>query len=168
MGGGMLWILPTSVGDFAHTDGGDWFNRVKWSVFPKPSLELPKTEQIKDAQGLFNSTGCLFWWHSEIQELFLPFGKLAIVIGANKWVETEELGRKRHVSLKEPKGKGTGPSFTQGKHACVGPSTRGGPEMVCTCLRTGPDPRDPQRRQGHWQTWAPQVDPCILFWIKGG
>ena len=109
MGGGMLWILPTSVGDFAHTDGGDWFNRVKWSVFPKPSLEMPKTEQIKDAQGLFNSTGCLFWWHSEIQELFLPFGKLAIVIGANKWVETEELGRKRHVSLKEPKGKGTGP-----------------------------------------------------------
>lgn len=47
--------------------------------------------------------------YSEIQEILLPFGTLAIVVVPNKWVGTEELRRKRHVSLKGPKGKGIGP-----------------------------------------------------------
>lgn len=47
-------------------------------------------------------------------------------------------------------------------------STWGDCAVLCACLRTGPDPRGPQRRQGHWQTRVPTSGPRVLFWRKGG
>ena len=50
---GVLWILPISVGGFAHKKSGSWFNRDKCSPFPESALVLSEMEQIKDVKKSF-------------------------------------------------------------------------------------------------------------------
>ena len=44
--GSALWILPISVGYFAHNKDGSWFNRDKSSVLPESALVLPEGANI--------------------------------------------------------------------------------------------------------------------------
>lgn len=59
--GGALWILPISLENIAHKEGGSWSKRDKWLVSLEFTLAYSETEQTKDAEGSFDSPDWLFW-----------------------------------------------------------------------------------------------------------
>ena len=54
------------------------------------------------------------------------------------------------------------PTSPRQEHACVDPSIRRDRVVVYVCLRMGPDSRDPQRRQGPWQTRVATSGPVFF------
>ena len=105
--GGALWILPVSIGVFAHKEGGSWFTRDKWSVFPELALVPSEAKQIKDVKGSFNSPDWLLWWLLSNSRIISPFWEKEIPAWyffkkhqLNKWIGAERLRREVWVSLR--------------------------------------------------------------------
>lgn len=98
--GGVLWILPGAVEDFAHTEGGSWSRRTIRLVSSESAPVRSATEQIKDVEGSRDSPGWLFWLPLSDSRITSPFREKEIPayfstkFGPGECTEAEELRRK--------------------------------------------------------------------------
>lgn len=98
--GGVLWILPGAVEDFAHTEGGSWSRRIIRLVSSESAPVRSATEQIKDVEGSRDSPGWLFWLPLSDSRITSRFREKEIPVyfstkfGPGECTEAEELRRK--------------------------------------------------------------------------